>query len=54
MHMSEISERFQEVQDAASEYLREASTLRGLLIIVLSIAAAWLLIKIIARFTVGR
>jgi small-conductance mechanosensitive channel len=51
--MSDIGEQFRSIQESASDYFKEAQTLRGVIIIVGAIGCAWLLIKIIGKFTVG-
>jgi small-conductance mechanosensitive channel len=51
--MSEIGEQLQNIQDSATDYFKEAQTLRGLLIILGTIATAWLLTKFLTRFTIG-
>jgi len=51
--MSDTSARLRDIQDAAGNYLQEASTLRGVVIIVATFGVAYLLIKVISKFTVG-
>ncbi|MET0779478.1 MAG: mechanosensitive ion channel family protein [Candidatus Saccharimonadales bacterium] len=50
---SGIIGRFGSTQDTIRTYVHEASTLRGVFIIVGVIVAAWLLMKTISRFTIG-
>jgi small-conductance mechanosensitive channel len=51
--MSEISTQLNDIQDAATDYFKEANTIRGLVVIVGVFLATWLVIKILTRFTVG-
>ncbi|HEV7454944.1 MAG TPA: mechanosensitive ion channel family protein [Candidatus Saccharimonadales bacterium] len=49
----DIIGRFAGAQDTFRTYLHEASTLRGVFIVVGVVVAAWLLMKTISRFTIG-
>jgi small-conductance mechanosensitive channel len=51
--MSDIGTQLQDLQDKTMNYLQEATTVRGLLVITSTVAVAYLLIKIISKFTVG-
>lgn len=51
--MEDINEWFTSLQEGVTEYLEEATTLRGILIIVTVIGAAYLLMKFISKFTIG-
>jgi small-conductance mechanosensitive channel len=51
--MSSISEQFQSVQQHADSYFQGTTALRSVIIIVGVGATAWLIMKIISRFTIG-
>ncbi len=50
--MSTISDQLRDVQDHADGYLRQATTLRGFLIIVCVFGAAWALMRLINKSTI--
>jgi small-conductance mechanosensitive channel len=51
--MNDLNVWITNAQTKVDGYLKEASTLRGLLIVVTAIAVAWLLIKLISYVTLG-
>lgn len=51
--MSNISEQLNGVQEHADSYLKSVTTLRSIVIVVGVSLAAWAIMKIISRFTIG-